>query len=687
MKNKLYYFYLTLFFFLLISPQSIKAKEYCNLYKNNELHETIELPFYYYILKRTPIFSASMPDINYSKETSYIDSLTKCELINTTITYNILELTDAEVIDYSNNEIFLSDYTHFSQAKIKENGAKIKGLSTTKDEEPPSIYGYQEKYITNINNPIDLSLLISYFSAYDNFDGNISNKIEIKYEEYTQNLNKTGTYPIILSVQDAAQNLTSITFYIQIIDTTPPILEGNNYFTSYLSLPLTIEEIQTELTAYDNADNNLTSQIFVCLDNYTKNKKSIGIYNIFFCVYDNSNNLSNEFEVKIEIKDDIPPILEGLNYFISKLSSPLTINEIMYSLAATDNGKDISDSIFIINDHYSNYQNTLGEKEIYFQAIDQYNNISEPFKVTINLIDDISPQIFGLNIFTSYLSNPLSTTYIKQQLSAIDNFYGNITSDIKIINDSYSPNINNKGTFYITLQVEDASNNKSEEFKVTIKNIDDIPPKIEGPTSLKYKLENKPSLQTILSQFSATDNIDGITNLEIVNEDYSQSIKTGIFYIELSSKDNEGNISAPYLAKIDIVDELIEVNEISLVLPSSTLYTLNQINSLINLSNDYTLIEDTYSNNYYSEGNYFVIYKIKNDIQLKINITVYSFTSSSKEDTTTELTAQKKETFINKIKSFFSNLFNKIKNFFKNIFTLNIYLKNLQYRFYFENQQ
>lgn len=689
MKNKLYYFYLILFFFLLFSPQTIKAKEYCHLYKNNELYETTELPFYYYVIKREPIFSSSMPDIKYTKETTYIDSLTKCELINTTITYNILELTTAEVVDYSNNPIALSDYNHFSQAKIKENGSKIIGLSTNKDEEPPTITGYQEKYITNINNPMDLNLLISYFSAYDNFDGNISNKIEIKYEEYTQNLDKTGTYPIILSIQDSSLNLTTVTFYIQIIDTTAPTITGENFFTSYLSSPLNIEEIQNNLTANDNADNNLTSQIFVCLDNYTKNKTNIGIHSVFFCVYDNSNNLSNEFEVKIEVKDDIPPTLEGLDYFNSKLSSPLTIKEIMYSLAAIDNNKDISESIFITNDYYSNYKNTLGEKEIYFQAMDEAGNVSEPFKVTINLIDDIAPQIFGLNIFTSYLSNPLSTTYIKQQLSAIDNFEGNITSKIEIINDSYSQNINNKGTFYITLQVEDSSNNKSEEFKITINNIDDLPPIIEGPSSLKYKLESKPSLQTILSQFTATDSVDGPVQLEVIKEDYTTSIKTGSFYIELSSKDSEGNISIPYLLKIDIVDELIEVNEISLVLPSTKLYTIDEINFLIKLSNNYTLLEDTYSNNYFNEGVYFITYEIKNNIQLKINITVYTPTiSSSSQETINppQSTTQKKETFITKIKSFFINLFQKIKKFFKKLFMLNTFPKHLQYRPYFENQ-
>ena len=50
------------------------------------------------------------------------------------------------------------------------------------------------------------------------------------------------------------------------------------------------------------------------------------------------------------------------------------------------------------------------------RQMDEDNNLSNPFEVTINLIDDIKPTIYGLNIFDSYLSSPLSLTYIKQKL-------------------------------------------------------------------------------------------------------------------------------------------------------------------------------------------------------------------------------------------------------------------------------
>ena len=480
-KNCIYFLFgFTIFF--LFNYEKATAKEYCNLFLNKEKIDTIELPFYYYKLNReTDLNVNGMPKINYTKTTSYIDSLTKCELIKDTITYSIINIYSANVIDYSNKLSSMTPEEHFEKAKITSDGGILTGLSTKVDEEPPTISGYEEKYITNLNNPLNLELLIKNFTAYDNFDGNISDKIKIEYNEYSNNINNTGNYPIILSIEDSYSNKTTITFYIEIIDTTPPTIEGETDYISYLSSPIAIENIKEKLTVTDNTKRDYSMEIFACEDLFSQNKNIIGFHPIFFCAYDASNNLSSPFKVLVEVKDDIPPTIEGLNHFNSYISSPLTIKEIMYSLAASDNGKDISDSIFITNDQYSNFQSTIGEKKIYFQAMDESSNLSIPFEVTINLIDDIAPQIYGLNIFDSHLSSPLSITYLKQQLTVIDNIDGNISNSLEIINDTYSNNINNKGTFYITFTAKDYSSNLSEEFKITINTIDDIAPYFIGP--------------------------------------------------------------------------------------------------------------------------------------------------------------------------------------------------------------
>jgi len=673
MFKKLFYFPIIMLFFFIFDNNLIKGKEYCHIYQDEELLETLELPFYLYKLNRDASFETNgFPNIIHTRTTTYIDSMTKCELINIKIDNDSNQTTHkATVLDYSNEHITIAEWEHFYQAKISKDKSIIKGLSTRYDEEPPTINGYKDKYITNIDAPISLNLLMASITAYDNLDGNITDKIKIEYNEYSKNIDKTGTYPIIISVEDNAKNKATITIHIQIIDTTPPAIEGKNTYTSFMSSPLNLDEIKNNLIATDNTNEDLTSQIFACNDMYSANKNKIGTYSIYFCVYDPSNNLSNNFKVNVEVKDDIPPIIEGLNYFTSHLSAPLTIKDILYSLAASDNGNDISSSIFITNDNYSNFLNTIGEKTIYFQAMDSSNNLSKPFKVTINLIDDIPPQIYGLNIYNSYLSSTLSLTYLKQQLTVLDNVEGNISNKLEIISDSYSNNINNKGIFHLSFKACDSSNNCSEEFKISINIIDDIIPYFIGPSSLIYKLEQKPSLETILGQYSLKDNCDDNLNYEIIEENYSTALSSGTYYIHLAGIDSSNNKSSPFIIKIDIVEELINFNEISMVLPTSTLLSIEKINKLINLTSNYTILEDTYTPNYFIEGNYLIKYELKDKSLLSLTITTYNF---NKKDEETKLTTKiKKETFINKIKRFFLKIFNYFKKLFNKINPLKVF--------------
>lgn len=672
MLKKLFFILFATLFILLFKQNLTQAKEYCHLYENETFIDTIELPFYFYETSMTTEIINAWPQITYESTYQKIDSLTKCDKIKKAISsFSEKNTTTSFVYDYSLK--LYTSYTNqqiYEMSKLSNLNSTIKGYSSILDEEPPTIEGYKDYYKTNIDNPLPLSIIISNITAYDNRDGNITDKIEVSYSEYENNINKLGTYPTILSVEDSASNKTSITFYIEIIDTTSPTITGTQNYISYLSSQLTIEEIKNNLIATDNVDTNLTSQIYACEDTYSINKSKPGTYDIYFCVYDSSSNLSSPYKTSIQVKDDIPPIIEGLDHYISYLSNPLSIQVIMQSLAACDNEQDITNSIFITNDNYSNYLNTLGEKSITVQAIDNSNNLSEPFKITIELKDDIKPQIFGLDTYISNLSSPLSLTYLKQQLTVLDNFDGNISNNLEIISDTYTSNINKLGTYYLYFQAKDYSNNISETFKISISTKDDVSPTIEGPSTLKYSLDNKPSLENLLSEYKVNDNIDEKLTIDIETDTYSTSFTTGTYYVTISSTDSSNNKSSPFIIKINVVEILLNLNELSLSLPTSKIYTIEEINKIINLNETYTILENTYTPNYSIEGNYTIEYKLEDNSKIILTINTYSLKQQESKKSTI-----KKETFFSKIKSFFLNLFIKIKLFFKNLINLNIYSK------------
>lgn len=657
MIKKLIYFNIFFLLFIFFSNWEVNAKEYCNLFVNNELNATIELPFYFY--KNTRVLSSgAYPTPQVTTSYTYIDSITKCEEIDVTVKNTIIPSNQlSTVYDYTKEEYdqSLPLSTIFNNSKFKNDSDTLKGYGSIEDVDPPYFINIHESYRTNINNPISLDTLLSSISAYDDRDGNLTDEIKITYDEYSSNLNNLGNHLIILSVEDSVPNKISYNIYIEIYDNDPPTIEGKNNYVSYVTNPINLNQITTNLQVKDNVNENLETELMVCEDNYTSNKNIVGTYKVFYCAYDLSNNKSTPYEITIEVKDDTIPLIEGLDYYTSKLSNPLTIQEIMYSLAASDNGKDISNSIFIQKDYYSNYLNTIGEKYIIFQAMDEHNNVSLPFKVTINLIDDISPRILGLNTFDSYLSNPLSITYLKQQLVALDNYDGDISHNIEITLDSYSNNITRKGTFYLTLQVKDSSSNLSDPFQITINTIDDVSPYITGEIELNYEITNIPALDILLSQYKTNDNIDSNLSIELEKENFSQAKTTGTYYVQIYCIDSSNNKSPTFTIKINIEFIIIKTNRSSIYLPTDTLLNIKEINKIINFNeNSYKIINNTYEQNYNKEGNYIIEYELEDSSILIINIT--TFTKQNEK--------QKKETFITKIKNFFKKFINYIKNIF-----------------------
>lgn len=688
MIKKILCFSFITFIYLLLFTDNTKAKEYCHFYVNDEFKETIELPFYFYENTKKTEMENSWPKTTYSISYKKIESTTQCESIKKAIpNYDPMNIIGTFTrYDYINKPYTsLTDQEIYSNSKIIKSNTTLKGYSSIIDAEPPIISGYKDYYTSNIDSPIQLINILNNITAYDEREGNLTSSIIIEYNEYEDNLNKIGTYPVILSVSDSSSNKTSITFYIEIKDLIPPSIDGMQTYISPFSTPLTIEEIKSHLNVIDNVDINLSSNLYVCEDNYSLNKNKVGLYSLFFCVMDSSYNESAPYKTIIEVKDDIAPSIEGVDYYTTYLSNPITIDTILKSIISIDNGKDISSNIFITNDYYSQHKNTIGEKKVIFQVKDDSQNLSSPFIVTINLIDDIKPQIYGLNAFTSYLSSPLSLTYLKQELSAIDNYDGNISSKLQITDDTYSPNINNKGTYYITFEVTDSSQNTSENFKISITNVDDVSPTIIGPSYQKYAIDNKPSLNNILSDYTCYDNIDKNLEINIDNDTYSDSFTTGLYYVSLSCTDLENNESAPFTIKTEIVDILLNLNEIVIYLPTSKNYSLSEINNIINFNESYTLIQNTYTPNYKTEGTYIIEYKLEDTSTIIITVNTYIDNSNIKENIS--LTQEeKKETFFSKIKSFFLNIINKIKDFISKIFNLSIYLSFPQLLSYLENQ-
>ncbi|OCA84614.1 immunoglobulin-like domain-containing protein [Bacillus sp. FJAT-27986] len=146
------------------------------------------------------------------------------------------------------------------------------------DTVKPTISGTTNKtiYIGPSFNPI------SGVTAKDNVDGNITKNIKVSGSVNTK---KVGTYKLVYSVSDKAQNKATATRTITVKkDTTKPTLSGATNKTIYIGYsfnPL------TGVTAKDNADGTITKNIKV---SGSVNTKKAGSYKLTYTVSDKAKN-------------------------------------------------------------------------------------------------------------------------------------------------------------------------------------------------------------------------------------------------------------------------------------------------------------------------------------------------------------------------------------------------------------
>ena len=88
----------------------------------------------------------------------------------------------------------------------------------------------QFAFNVNSNNVYTLEQLLEYISAYDNEDGDVTDKIVVEYDEYSDNLDKIGKYTVTLSVTDKSGNKATQNIVINVVDKVSPIFMFNTKF-------------------------------------------------------------------------------------------------------------------------------------------------------------------------------------------------------------------------------------------------------------------------------------------------------------------------------------------------------------------------------------------------------------------------------------------------------------------------
>ena len=339
-------------------------------------------------------------------------------------------------------------YTITYSAKDKANNqtTDITRTITIKDTTKPTI-------TLNGSNPQTILVGHTYTELGATATDNVGVVGAIRIDTTTVNTQILGNYTVSYTILDIQGNTQTITRTISIIDTTAPIitLKGAN--------PQTIEvkSSYSELgaTALDNMDTNLTNSIII--DTSNLNTNTIGTYTVTYNATDSSANSATEVSRTIRIIDSQKPTItvSGINPIHVEVGT----NYIDAGATATDN----YDTNLAVTTTGTVDNNTLGTYTLYFNVTDSSTNYAIQKTRTVIVEDTTAPTITLIGNKTISIS--LGTNYIDAGATATDNYDGDITSHISILNpvDFNAPN-----TYIVKYNVSDTNGNTATELRRTV---------------------------------------------------------------------------------------------------------------------------------------------------------------------------------------------------------------------------
>jgi len=255
------------------------------------------------------------------------------------------------------------------------------------------------------------------------------------------------------------------------------------------------------------------------------------------------------------IIDTTSPYFQSSGTIISYVDQPISLAEIQNSLSAYDTiDGDVTSNITLVSENYSASMDQIGTYELLFSVSDASDNSSQ-VTVTVEVVDVLAPVFSDLSEITSVYPNVYTVEAIIEMLSASDNYDGDISSSITMIEDNYSANASQVGTYSMTFGVVDSSNNEATHI-LDIHVVDEEAPLISGQESITIGYNQYYEESQILSNLSVTDNYDETIPIIIESnayKDYSDVI--GQYEVLFSATDSSGNRTEK-IVTMHVVDEI-----------------------------------------------------------------------------------------------------------------------------------
>ena len=309
--------------------------------------------------------------------------------------------------------------------------------------------------------------------AFDEEDGNITDKIQVKLDEVDTTI--AGIYRVIYGVTDVFGKVCEKLINVEIRYNNIPIITADNlvFHEDEIDEITLLELLKNNATANDPEDGDLTQNIEIVRNNVNPSKA--GTYEVEYRVKDSLNETTTKV-IDVTILENREPVLqlfapskrfiEG-EYTQEQWESLLRMQGVT---AYDQEDKDLTDQIEILSDTAD--PNKRGHYEVTYKVTDRWGKYkTKKAKVTVE--PNEAPIIYASDKYFK-TTDTITEKDLLKSVYASDDRDGNVSDHVKIISNDV---VNGKtGTYEVTYEVSDRFGLISTKtVKVYIEQIGSIP--------------------------------------------------------------------------------------------------------------------------------------------------------------------------------------------------------------------
>lgn len=315
------------------------------------------------------------------------------------------------------------------------------------------IEGNNHAIVNNIDSPYTIAEIKEVIDlvAYDEYDGFLTNQIEVKDDNYTTNKNKVGQFKIVFFVKNSSDKSVEFTLNVINKDLTAPTINGPANLSFNYREEIKIEDILSEYTVTDNYSTNLGLE----LESGYNFVNTVGTHSLVIFAKDEAGNRTTK-TILVKITDDVPPKFDDENEGSITINYKDQISDEILKLGLTANDDidgDITSYIVVIS---NNIKKEVGSYTVVYEVIDKAGN-KTTYSRTYNVISQDIPAFYiSNNVLTIEDINNMTIEQLIDLLALVSNIE---VDSYEVLVNEYEGNESIVGNYKLSVKIIDKEGN------------------------------------------------------------------------------------------------------------------------------------------------------------------------------------------------------------------------------------